>query len=157
MEKMEQVLYHPVYGKILDIINIGALRLDPLNFSSTPHTMNNDVLQYIQAVNFKEDELISVLFQIRRLNNYFLRYFIMESDRLFQFEHPEDFFFNFQYVETSEFLSKLLCFVDRMQHRSSYYREMLAKRKEDLVPLINGFDNLTNEDKRKLLSIIYYA
>lgn len=153
---MDRLEYHPAPGRILDIINIGTLRFDPLHFDLKAWNQDYYVHEYIQTIYYQDPADISLLFQIRRLKRNFITFFIFETGGLIQFKSIEEFFLKIEKWKVYEFTSFLLSFMDHMKHLPAYYLDFIRKKQsEKIVEVINAIEDLTEGEKRKLLSICF--
>lgn len=145
--------YHPVPGRIYDLIFIGAVYYDyksfairnrNISFEAAPKA-TTEIHQFIRRSTEIEDKSTAILFTFQHGSRLFWVRFMMSVRSFFSFQSMEDFFQWLESLEPTTLLTHLLGFLDNQNKSRQEYQALLT----DCQSLNNFIAELDLEDSAK--------
>ena len=153
------ITYHPVAGRIYDLIFIGAIHYDyksfvirnqNISFEATPK-ITTEIHQFIRRSNELDEKFISILFAFQHDFRLFWVRFIMSSRSFFSFQSIEEFFQWIEGLNPAMLLTHFLSFLDN-QAKSRQEYEALLTDYERLIDFVSELD-LDDSAKYQVVSL----
>lgn len=153
------ITYHPVPGRIYDLIFIGAIHCDyksfvirnqDISFEATPK-ITTEIHQLIRRSNEIDEKLVSILFSFQHDFRLFWVRFIMSNRSFFSFQSMEEFFQWIRSLNPTTLLTHFLSFLDNQTKSRQEYEDLFTNY-EKLVDFVSSLD-LDDSSKYQVISL----